>query len=355
MARKRKTYICTCAGVQTITTTINGNPVTTAKTQYAQFVEATTTSDGKPAVATNMVVSPKLLEVLRKTADKAISACNAKHKRSNTCTLTQIGEQELRLTLVGVAKEQTIEIGTKTVAALTSVMLLGEAADSYLYPDHKADQFEQPVTVKITDAPTATSSTSSSAGPTVTAWVDPPYPDLDSFFYIDIEPTGPTPTASDDTYSTSLFCSASASPSPTIVVERLPAISYGEKFCQDMVSTVFGLGQPYSGTQEEYDGKFAYFTRWATTDQCKDKSITYTIDGDRCKRYINSIVDQCDPPAPDNGDAKHGGTVTDGCMIFELMPYQMETPPPPPVPSPTQVAPAPVPTKPCPVSATSNS
>lgn len=53
-------------GVQPITTTSAGKPVTTSVTQYAQFIETTTTQDGKAAVSTSLVVSPKMLSILSK-------------------------------------------------------------------------------------------------------------------------------------------------------------------------------------------------------------------------------------------------------------------------------------------------
>lgn len=336
-------------GVATVTKTENGNPITTAITQYAKIVEATTTSDGKAAVATNMVVTPKMLDVLRKTADKAISACNAKRKRqAQVCTLTDIANREggrevLRLTLVGVAQEQKIEIGAKTVAALTTVFLLGAGADLYMGTNAKHDQYVQPVTVPIEDPPEATTTTSSSAQPAVTAWIDPPY-DLDSWFHFDIEPNGPTPTAFEDV-STSIFCSSSAAPRPTIVVDAAPALEHGKEFCSHIGGSIFGLGEPYNGTQEQYEGKFGYYTKWADTKECKDPSINYIIDEEYCKEYMTEIIARCDPPAPDNPNGKLGGTVTDGCMVFELQPYEMAT-----APAPEPETPEPEETKPCPVS-----
>ncbi|KAL6718586.1 hypothetical protein ACLMJK_004678 [Lecanora helva] len=331
-------------GLETTVITISGSPVTTAQTQYAQVLETTVTSDGGTAVATNLAISPKMLDVLRQTAAQAISTCNAKSKRS-TCTLSQIGEQELRMTLTAVADGQKIALGVDTIAMLIGTFLLGEAADLYLDPKNNAAQYLEPVTVALPDSAPASSSTAS-GGPAVTAWILDPYPELDSFFHIDLEPTGSIP---DGVQSTSLFCSATATPSPTIAVDRIPATDYSKTFCHDITGTTFGLGQPYNGTQEQFDGKFGYYTKWATTDPCKDKTISYTVNETLCTEYMLDIIGYCDRPAPDNGEAKYGGTVTDGCMIFEFQPYQMATPAPAPAPapsaSPTTEA---KPTEPCP-------
>ena len=189
------------AGIEIIATTISGSPITTAVTQYAQLVEATTTSDDKTSMATNMVVSPKLLDVLQQAAGKA---CGNKRKRSSTCDLSQISEDTLRSTLAAVAEEQGIQLGTFLIGALTTVFLM---------KNHQAlnqKQYVQPVTVQISDVPSAAASSSfssSSDGPLVTAWIDPPYPGIDSWSFIYMELSGPTLTPPDDTTSTSLFCS----------------------------------------------------------------------------------------------------------------------------------------------------
>jgi len=143
-----------------------------------------------------------------------------------------------------------------------------------------------------------------------------------------------------------LFCSQTATPSPTLVVDRLAAISSGAHFCLDTNGSTFGLGQPFNDTQEEYD-TIGYYERWADTDDCKDQTLTYTIDEHKCASYINMTVDGCDPPAPDNKNTKHGGTVTDGCMIFEMKPRIVQGEPVPTESAPPP--PPPAPTKPCPV------
>ncbi len=62
----------------TTTITTNGNPVTSTIKQYAQFVETTTTTDGQVAVATNLVVTPKMLSILDSVRDQALSSCSIK-------------------------------------------------------------------------------------------------------------------------------------------------------------------------------------------------------------------------------------------------------------------------------------
>ena len=50
--------------VQATTIASDGKPMTTAVKEYAQFVDITTTIDGKPAVAMNLVTTPKILSIL---------------------------------------------------------------------------------------------------------------------------------------------------------------------------------------------------------------------------------------------------------------------------------------------------
>jgi len=146
--------------------------------------------------------------------------------------------------------------------------------------------------------------------------------------------------------------SPTARNSATIIVDRAPAISHGAQFCHDTANSTYGLGQDYNGTDEEY-GSFTYYERLADTENCKDDSISYTIDEQKCGLYMNMTIDVCEPPAPDNYNTKHGGTVTDGCMVFgkttlrivESVALTSSTSAPT-----TTDPPPPAPTKPCPIS-----
>ena len=282
------------------------------------------------------------MDILQETADTAVADCNAKGKRQS-CLPSKIPIEKLRQFFNAAAKRKNIVLAAEIASPIISTYLV---ATDFNLLRNGLSQYERPVTIQYSDI---TPSSTSSTGPTVTAWVDPLYPDLESFFYIDIEPTGPTP---DDMPSTSLFCSVTASPSPTLAVEMAPALAHAANFCHDTAGSILGPGQPYNSTQEQYEGKFGYYANWATTDQCKDKSMKYTINETLCNEYLKDILGMCDPPKPDNPNAKHGGTVTDECMIFEFQPYQKNTPAPPQPVSPTTPAapPPPAPTKPCPVS-----
>jgi len=336
--------------VQKTTITSDGNPVTTTVTQYAQFVETTVTKEGKPAVATNLVVTPKILSILDSVRAEALSSCHKKAKRQ-ACDLKTIGPTILEDLVRKWASREGVILGTKVVTALVGIHLLG-ALSKTQFNGNGAVQYAQPLFTPVLDIPSLTITTSSSSTePAITAWTDPQYQDIDAILALSITADSPKPTT--DT-SPSLFCSKTANPPATIIVDRAPAISHGAQFCHDTANSTYGLGQDYNGTNEEY-GSFTYYERWADTDNCKDDSISYTIDEQKCGLYINMTIDACDPPAPDNYNAKHGGTVTDGCMVFEMRPRIVESVAPTSSTSaPTTTdPPPPAPTKPCPVSCSS--
>jgi len=92
--------------LQKTTITSDGNPVTTPVTRYAQFVETTVTKDGKPAVATNLVVTLQILSILDSFRAEALSSCHKKVKLQ-ACDLKTIGQ----ITLEHLVKKLGVKRG----------------------------------------------------------------------------------------------------------------------------------------------------------------------------------------------------------------------------------------------------
>lgn len=59
---------------------------------------------------------------------------------------------------------------------------------------------------------------------------------------------------------------------------------------------------------------------WAPGDACNKKGDgrAYPVDVDECNKQLKDTIEQCDTSGPTDG--KHGGQVTEGCIIFANAP-----------------------------------
>ena len=85
--------------VTTVVVTSGGAPVTTTITNHAELVTSTTTANGQAAAATNLVLSPKLAQILDQADDALIKFCSVKVRRSRirrqACDASKIGVDQL--------------------------------------------------------------------------------------------------------------------------------------------------------------------------------------------------------------------------------------------------------------------
>ena len=186
--------------VQTTTITSDTKPVATTVKEYAQFIDASTTIDGKPATATSLMVTPEMLSTIDNVREQALSTCPKKVKRQ-ACILDEIGLDKSIDMLRTTVMKQGINLGTKLLSALVAVHLLTATAKTVLNENGNL-QFVRPLNNAITDIPSKMLSTSSASStePAIIAWTDPQYIDIDAILAMSI--TAET--------SPSLFCSAMA-------------------------------------------------------------------------------------------------------------------------------------------------
>lgn len=101
-------------------TTVNGKPVSTTKTAYAEIITPTATASGKPTGDKTLVIAPVIGEALKKTYEQAGSGCLAGKRQA--CLLLKDG---IEAELVDILKHYAVQL---TKAALTDEVISAAAA-----------------------------------------------------------------------------------------------------------------------------------------------------------------------------------------------------------------------------------
>jgi len=101
-------------------TTLNGKPVSTTKTAYAEIITPTATASGKPTGDKTLVIAPVIGEALKKTYEQAGSGCLAGKRQA--CLLLKDG---IEAELVDILKHYAVQL---TKAALTDEVISAAAA-----------------------------------------------------------------------------------------------------------------------------------------------------------------------------------------------------------------------------------
>ena len=110
-------------------------------------------------------------------------------------------------------------------------------------------------------------------------------------------------------------------------LERDWAIGEVSIFCNENFQKLVTPNAPVTqnfaeGTQENFDDDVGQNTTFSISwnQACNDTlgPQSYSIQIDECNRNLNSTIDDCDSTGPSDG--KHGGAVTQGCVVFGNQP-----------------------------------
>ena len=115
-------------------------------------------------------------------------------------------------------------------------------------------------------------------------------------------------------------------------LERDWAIGEVSTFCNENFQKLVTPNAPVTqnfaeGTQENFDDGVGQNTTFSISwnQACNDTlgPQSYSIQIDECNRNLNSTIDDCDATGPSDG--KHGGAVTQGCVVFGNQPQAAPT------------------------------
>jgi hypothetical protein len=241
--------------VEPVTTTeSNGATTVSTSTQYVSFITSTSAAAGSAPteLIAAAIIAPALVAALQPIVDSAGGKTAEAIASEILSTLAQSG--------VLLTFEEATQLGTVILA----VGLLGAAGTAnHLYQTFPLTPYIGNVNV-APNPPSVSASTTSSAAPTVTAIVDPPYTNY-QFYLVPMIASGPTPTSDDFAPLATAQCNPSNVGAPVEVVGAL-----ADKFCtgldlsKDSSSTLPGSESGLQGA----DAISVLFDFSQTADTC---------------------------------------------------------------------------------------